>query len=310
MVPACSRWFLSASAIGDLVLVVKTPSNIAVLLAAYNGMQWIEEQIDSILNQRNTDVKIFISVDLSIDGTYEWCQALQKRNPRVVVLPYGERFGGAAKNFFRLIRDVDFSNFDFVSLADQDDIWLPNKLQHAISLIKLGGYDAVSSDVIAFWEDGREKMIKKSYPQKIYDYLFEAAGPGCTYVFKASAVINFQKFLWENRVYTNEVALHDWMIYAFFRTYKYNWYIDTLPLIKYRQHSSNVMGLNLGFKAFFKRIKLVKNKFYRKEVEKIKSLLKLNISTNLWFRIKNFLQLRRRFRDSFILLILSIFGFY
>ena len=84
----CSRWLLSAPAIGGLVLVVKMQSNIAVLLAAYNGMQWIEEQIDSILNQRNVDVTIFISVDLSTDGTYEWCQALQKKNPRIVVLPY------------------------------------------------------------------------------------------------------------------------------------------------------------------------------------------------------------------------------
>ena len=54
----------------------------------------------------------------------------------------------------------------------------------------------------------------------------------------------------------------------------------------------------------------VNNKLYRKEVETIKSLLKLNISINLWFRIKNFLQLRRRLRDAFALLILSILGLY
>lgn len=100
------------------------------------------------------------------------------------------------------------------------------------------------------------------------------------------------------------------MIYAFFRTYKYNWYIDSLPLIKYRQHSNNATGLNLGLKAYLKRFKFVNNKLYRKEVETIKSLLKLNISINLWFRIKNFLQLRRRLRDAFALLILSILGLY
>lgn len=44
---------------------------VAVLLAAYNGMQWIKEQIDTVFNQQDVDVTIYISVDLSTDGTYE-----------------------------------------------------------------------------------------------------------------------------------------------------------------------------------------------------------------------------------------------
>jgi rhamnosyltransferase len=288
----------------------KKKFKVAILLAAYNGRRWIEEQLNSILNQENVNVEIFISVDLSTDQTYEFVKSLEKKNKSIIALPYGERFGDAAKNFYRLIKDVKIDQYDFIAFADQDDIWLAQKLNRAINIINDKKCDAFSSDTIAFWDNGREKYFKKSYLQKKYDYLFEAAGPGCTYVFRSKPLISFKNFLLLNWNSVNNVFFHDWMIYAFFRTYKYNWYIDTLPLIKYRQHSSNVIGLNLGFKAFFKRIKLVKNKFYRKEVEKIKSLLKLNISTNLWFRVKNFLQLRRRFRDAFILLILSIFGFY
>ena len=85
-----------------------------------------------------------------------------------------------------MIREVDFLDFDYVSLANQDDIWFSNKLQSAVLLIQFNNYDAVSSDVLAFWEDGREKLVKKSFPQKSYDYLFEVVGPGCTYVFKAA----------------------------------------------------------------------------------------------------------------------------
>ncbi len=273
-------------------------------------MQWIEKQIDSILNQRNVNVTIFISVDLSMDGTYEWCQALQEQNRKVVILPYGERFGGAAKNFFRLIRDVNFSDFNFVSLADQDDIWLPNKLQHAISLIQLGGYDAVSSDAMAFWEDGREKLVKKSYPQKIYDYLFEAAGPGCTYVFKTSALVNFQKFLSTNHVSTNKVALHDWMIYAYFRHNGFNWLIDDMSMINYRQHANNNVGFNSGLKAYKKRISLIKQKWYRAEVEKISQLIGNKVELSLFFRLKNFWQLRRRPRDVFVLFMMNLLGIY
>jgi len=147
----------------------KHPSSIAVLLAAYNGMAWIEEQVDSIFKQIEVDIDIYISVDMSSDGTYEWCNELAKNNVCVQTLPYGDHFGGAAKNFFRLIRDVDFHNYDYIALADQDDIWMPNKLFHAVNILQKYNMDAYSSDVISFWNDGREKLVRKPYPQKEYD---------------------------------------------------------------------------------------------------------------------------------------------
>lgn len=72
--------------------------NTAIFLAAYNGTRWIQEQLNSILNQQDVNVSVFISVDLSDDGTYEWVQAIAEKEERVFVLPYGERFGGAGAN--------------------------------------------------------------------------------------------------------------------------------------------------------------------------------------------------------------------
>jgi rhamnosyltransferase len=291
------------------LLPTKAPK-IAVLLAAYNGMQWIEEQVNTILDQAVVQVTIFISVDPSRDGTYEWCKELEAIDSRVVILPYGERFGNAAKNFFRLIRDVDFENFDYISLADQDDIWLPNKLQHAISLIQFNNYDAVSSDVIAFWDDGREKLVKKSFPQKKYDYLFEAAGPGCTYVFKATSLIKFQKFLLENPDCVNKIALHDWALYAYFRHKGYKWFIDDAPSLRYRQHLNNQVGFNSGLQAYKKRVNLVGQKWYRNEVKKISQMVGYQAELKLFFRLKNFWQLRRRPRDVFALLAMNVLGIF
>ena len=140
--------------------------SVAVLLAAHNGIEWIKEQIDTIFQQKEVNIFIFISVDVSSDGTFEWCKELNEKNSCVKVLPYGNHFGGAAKNFFRLIKDVNLNLFDFVSLADQDDIWLPNKLSRAVEIIKIKKLEGYSSNVVAFWEDGREKLIKKSSSQK------------------------------------------------------------------------------------------------------------------------------------------------
>ena len=224
-----------------------------VLMAAYNGMEWVEQQVSSILYQKDVDIKLIVSVDLSTDATFQWFQNLSKLDSRVSILPYGEKFGGAAKNFFRLIRDADFSFFDYIALSDQDDIWDSGKLQHAIRIIEQDDLDGYSSDVVAFWNNGREKLVKKSFPQKKFDYFFEASGPGCTYVLKQQSAQKFKKFLIKNWDDVNLVKLHDWMIYAYFRSQGMKWKIDDNPLMFYRQHGHNQVGLNSGLKAYLIR---------------------------------------------------------
>ena len=289
-------------------------SSIAVLLAAFNGMEWIEEQVASISSQKNTSIQIFISVDLSNDKTYEWCQNLARNNSYIKVLPYGERFGGAAKNFYRLIRDVDFSYFDYIALSDQDDIWDSDKLHHAISVIEKDNLDGYSGNVIAFWSDGQERLVKKNFPQKRFDYFFEAAGPGCTYVFKQQAIQKFKKFLIKNWTKVNLVELHDWMIYAYFRSQGMKWKIDSKSLMRYRQHDNNQVGLNYGLKAYLIRSKKIKAKWYRNEVQKIIYLLNgrssQDISLKKLFLTKNFWHLRRRPRDAIFLLFIIIFQIF
>ena len=288
--------------------------SVAVLLSAYNGLSWIEDQISSILSQKNTAIEIFISVDLSNDKTYEWCQDFARTNSNIKVLPYGERFGGAAKNFFRLIRDVDFSYFDYIAFADQDDIWNCNKLHHAIRMIEQDNLSGYSSDVIAFWDDGRDKLLKKSFPQKEFDYFFEAAGPGCTYVLKQQPAQKFKRFLIENWEGVNLVELHDWMIYAYFRSQGMRWKIDNKPLMRYRQHQNNQVGINYGLKAYLFRFNKIKTKGYYNEVKKIIYLLSgdsvQGISLEKFFLIKNFWHLRRRPRDAIILLFVIIFRIF
>ena len=248
---------------------------IAVLLASYNGVKYIKEQVDSILNQKEVDVTIFISDDLSTDKTIEYLQDIYKDFKNIVYLPSGSKFGGAGKNFFRLIRDVDFSSFDFISFVDQDDIWYEDKLIRAIKTIEDKQLDAYSSNVLAFWEDGKEMVINKSSSQARYDYLFEAAGPGCTYVLKKDLAISLQNFICDNWEDVNKVELHDWFIYAFARENNYKWHIDEKPSMRYRQHTSNQVGANDGLKAKLKRLKKVFSSWYREEIIKIIKVLRL-----------------------------------
>lgn len=230
---------------------------IAVLLAAYNGGAWIGEQFDTILNQKGVAVTIFVSIDPSSDNTEKICCEYSTKYQNIVILADAGKYGGAAKNFFRLVRDVDFSGFDYVSFADQDDIWNADKLIRGITQIKqrqLGGY---SSNVLAFWPQGEQSVIVKSQPQRQWDFVFEAAGPGCTYIFSAPLAVALKQAILKNWLKINELGLHDWYSYAFARANGYAWYIDPEPSMLYRQHSSNQVGVNQGFSAFSYRAKKV-----------------------------------------------------
>src|SRR5690606_18556225 len=132
---------------------------------------------NSILGQVSVEVTVFVSVDVSTDGTERWIDQRALEDKRIVILPHGQHFGGAARNFFRLVRDIDFSSFDYVSFADQDDIWFEDKLMQAIDMLRESNATAYSGNVLAFWPDGRRMLIEKSQRQRKWDFLFEAAGP-------------------------------------------------------------------------------------------------------------------------------------
>lgn len=292
---------------------INSKPKVAVLLAAYNGMEWIEEQIDSIFAQKNVDVTLFISVDLSSDGTDLWVQELVRKSESVYFLPYGERYGGAGANFYRLIRDVDFTDFDCISFSDQDDIWLEGKLERACTLISSNMCDVYSSDVTAFWTNGKRQLIKKSYPQKKYDHFFEAAGPGCTYVFNSQSATALQQFVQKTTDLADRVSLHDWFAYAFCRVNNFSWFIDDQPLMLYRQHDNNQVGINNGIKAYRKRLNLIKQRWYRKQVKNISELVDSLASRKLdsyFFRAFNATLFRRRPRDRIVLILMSIFGVF
>lgn len=295
---------------------------IAILLASYNGTKYIKEQVDSILNQKKVDVTIFVSDDLSTDKTLEYLQNTYKDDKRMIYLESNQKFGGAAKNFFRLFKDVDFSNFDYISLADQDDIWYEDKLIRAVKTMEQKQVDAYSSNVLAFWEDGKKMIINKAQAQSKYDHLFEAAGPGCTYVFSQRLANNIKKFMIKNWEEVNQVDLHDWLIYAYSRENGYKWYIDEISSMKYRQHLSNQVGANTGVNAKIKRLKLVFSSWYRDETKKIIQLLKLESKYNFSkyvlkksylnniFLLKYVANFRRKTKEKIFFSILLILGIY
>lgn len=290
---------------------------VAVLMATCNGIAYVKAQIESILQQENLAVTLFISDDGSTDGTWEYLQSCS--HDQIILLPRDDRYGSAAGNFFRLIRDVSFSCFDYIALADQDDLWFPGKLKRATDTLERLKADIYSGNVLAFWPDGRKMLINKAQAQRQWDYLFEAAGPGCTYVMQINAACQLQQFLRAKQAASADIVLHDWLIYAWARNLGLLWYIDRVPMMHYRQHANNVVGINQGVRAAFKRIGKLRDGWYLRQIRCIAEMLELASAPPIhWLNQMgcfNRLRLimaaancRRRFRDrlGFILFIVLL----
>lgn len=98
---------------------------VQVLLSTYNGETYLEEQIESILNQKDVNVRLLVRDDGSIDGTADILRMYATTCENVFY--YRGENSGVVASYFRLFETSD-SDVDFYALADQDDVWEPDKL--------------------------------------------------------------------------------------------------------------------------------------------------------------------------------------
>lgn len=138
----------------------------SVLLAAYNGSQFISEQIAAILAQTGLKVTLLISDDRSTDGTATKIECFPG-GKRVRVLSPTRRMGAAAKNFFWLIGCTPSEGYDFVSFADQDDVWAEDKLSLASATLRRTGAAGYWCAVTAFWQEARKTVPSQVSPDAL-----------------------------------------------------------------------------------------------------------------------------------------------
>lgn len=240
---------------------MRVPSaRVAILLATHNGERYLDEQLDTILDQSGVDVTVFVSDDASTDATPALLERRSAADERLVLLP-PTRQGSAHGNFRRLLVDVDPAGFDAIGLADQDDRWVPGRLERQLELLRRG-FDAVSSDVVTFDDRGRRSVLRKSQPQVRFDYLLESAGPGSTFLLAPGAAALVHRVMRDDPR-TAEAGAHDWLVYAIVRGAGLRWRIDAEPTVEYRQHDANVLGANRGTTAALERGSRIVNGWLR-----------------------------------------------
>jgi rhamnosyltransferase len=232
---------------------------VTVLLATLQGRAWLPDQLDSILAQEGVDLQVVVSDDGSDDGTWEYLQ--DHPDPRVVLLPRVAPSGRSAANFYRLLRDAPLEGF--VAFADQDDVWEQGKLARHARLLEAGA-DGVSSNVVTVWPDGTRALLRKDYPQRRYDWVFESPGPGCSMLLTPRLAQLMRELVSGDGIATR-CDYHDWLTYAVCRGHGWSWVIDPQPTVEYVQHEANAMGANQGRQAALTRLKLAHQGWHRRQ---------------------------------------------
>ncbi len=241
---------------------------VKILLATYNGEKYIQEQLDSIVNQKDVIVDIRLSDDGSKDRTLD---IVRKNYPQISISENKPGTGSAANNFLKMISELNFDeDFMYVAFADQDDIWLPEKMKAALSLLDKSHADLYCSNLTK-WDTSNNKYseLKKDHSQKKFDFLFEGGSAGCTYVLTKDFALSLQKFIL-NLDSTNWIDFsHDWLVYFYARTRNFKVVIDKTSYINYRLHNENVHGhLNkLSWNTIKNKTSQVFNGYYQDHVK-------------------------------------------
>lgn len=107
---------------------------IDILLATYNGEEYLRQQIDSIICQSYTNWRLIIRDDSSSDGTLAIIKDYVKRYlNKIILVDENTPNLGSSKSFIRLL---DFVSNDYFMFTDQDDVWLPNKVELSITIVR------------------------------------------------------------------------------------------------------------------------------------------------------------------------------
>jgi rhamnosyltransferase len=241
-------------------------NKVLVVLATYNGEKYVKEQIRSILNQKSINLNILVFDDNSSDETVkiikEFCDS------RIQIIINKKNSGSPANNFLggiTLLENRIIDNFEYIALADQDDLWLDSKLIEGIRQLRNNNSSLYASN-LTLWDElnNTKNILRKDFEQTEFDYLFEGASAGCTYIMTNQFVVDFKKFVSDVDFSCWKFLSHDWLIYFFARVNGNNVVIDSKSLILYRIHDSNIHGqLNKNsLSSHFKRFNLVIDQWY------------------------------------------------
>ena len=219
---------------------------IAILLATYNGERFLEEQLNSFASQTERNWVLWASDDGSTDQTLKILHtfATRYKDGKVNIVSGPKK--GFAQNFLSLIKNPKVKA-EHYAYADQDDVWLSDKLERAVSCLimapaQIAALYCSRTEYVdeALEHIGNSTDFKK--PATFANALVQNIASGNTMVFNQAA--HDLLSISDDKI---EIPLHDWWTYIVIAACGGGVFFDHKPSVLYRQHANNLWGMNTGW---------------------------------------------------------------
>lgn len=228
---------------------------ISVALATYNGERFVEEQLRSLLSQTRKIDEVVIIDDMSTDKTSDTVASFIKENRLDWFFFKVESNSGYIKNFYNCLEKC---TGDVIFLCDQDDVWYKDKCERIMSVFESDSealavntsFDMTDADgkITVPFSCGGKRSNHGLIPRRIDKFKTVSVelseiieyniSPGCTCAFKREVV---EEYLKSSRC----ILPHDWEL-NIIAAKRGGLRFLNLPLIGYRQHGGNAIGLSVG----------------------------------------------------------------
>ncbi|WP_262350688.1 glycosyltransferase family 2 protein [Lactiplantibacillus plantarum] len=204
-------------------------------MATYNGEQFVRQQLNSIRDQLQLQDEIIVIDDCSQDQTVSVIKSLD--DSRIKLISNQVNMGPIAS----FEKALNLAHGDYIFLADQDDVWLPNKVATVMDYLEHGKIDLVVHDAKVV--DGNLNLICKSWNKYNHNHfgkywiltLIKNPFTGANMAFN-------RKVLRKCTPFPANVPMHDWWVGATSQKSGYNIKVIKQCLMLYRRHSTNVTG--------------------------------------------------------------------
>jgi len=228
---------------------------ISVCMATYNGEKYIEEQVKSILPQLEEDDELVVSDDGSTDNTIKILESFNDKRIKIfhhdkknIKVPFllssktADKFYFVARNFEHALAKAEG---DYIFLSDQDDVWMPDKIEKILPYLKedklvISDAWVVDSNLEKIDKFSKYVAYKKGFLANVFKKGGAAHGCVCAFTKK---IKNFILPMPKN------VLTHDFWI-GLLAELKFSSIYIPEQLVLYRRHSSTVSHTERSFNSF------------------------------------------------------------
>lgn len=238
-------------------------THIAILMATYNGGRFLSQQLASIAGQNHEDWSLWISDDASTDDTLKIIGDFANTQPAGRVTLFHSAHRHPTRNFMSLMARPEIPD-GVIAFADQDDVWLPEKLAHGLRVMAkttepdrpalYGARTIIVDDDLK--RRGHSPLFR--HPPGFANAIVQSIAGGNTMLLNGNA-----QALLRRAGPSLEVVTHDWWAYQLIAGAGGQVIYDTEPMLLYRQHDTNLIGSNSGARAQMVRLRAVMQNRFR-----------------------------------------------